>query len=359
MQQRLYIHSLALQQFRNFKDFFIEFDPSLNVICGANAQGKTSLLEAIHYLMIGRSFRSRRYHELILIGTPSFYLETLFSKHGVDQKLSVFADYKQRKLVHNNTFLPNTSNLFGIIPGVLMTTDDVNLIKGAPLRRRQFFDLQIAQVDPLYVHYLVRYVKAMQHRNQLLKQKKLMSIESWEYEMAHAASYLVMQRRWNIESLANPTREFYSYLTEEKELLSIKYLSEASTCQSESEIKQFYIQQYQKNRAREMALGLTLSGPHKDDLWIGIGERDVRYFASEGEQRSSVTALHMSEWHLLKKNGSETPLLMIDDIGMGLDEKRKKRLLNSLTSLGQVFLTTTDLRLADSFKGSKKNISLG
>ncbi len=354
----MHVRSLYLKQFRNYKETYFEFDPALNLICGPNAQGKTSILEAVHYLMIGRSFRPCVHQDLIHIGTSSFYLEAIFCKHDVDQKLRLYMDGKERKILYNSTTLPTVSNLLGLIQGVIMTPDDVNLVKGPPLIRRQFLDIQIAQVDPLYVHYLARYTKAMRHRNQLLKQKKPMSIESWEYEMAQAASYIIIQRRHGIQALQNHSQRFYAYLTEETESLTLEYCSGASICQNEKEIKEFYLQQFQKNRHREMLLGHTLNGPHKDDIWIGIGGRDARYFASEGQQRSCVTALHVGEWQHLKQVAEDIPLFMIDDVGISLDDKRRERLLNQLTSLGQVFLTTTDSHLMDSFSGSKKIFQL-
>lgn len=354
----MYLRSLYLQQFRNYGESYFEFNPSLNLICGPNAQGKTSLLEAMHYLMIGRSFRPCTHQDLIQIGTTSFYLEAVFCKHNIDQKLRFHMNNKERKIIYNSTILPNISNLLGLIQGVIMTPDDVNLVKGTPVTRRQFLDIQIAQIDPLYVHYLARYVKAMRQRNQLLRQKQLVSIESWEHEMAHAASYIVMQRRQSIQDLQSHSQAFYAYLTEEKEHLGLEYCSGVSACQNENEIKNAYFQQYQKNRPREMVLGYTLSGPHKDDILIKIGGRDVRYFASEGQQRSCVAALHMGEWQRLKQIAEDTPLFMIDDFGISLDDKRRERLLHQLATLGQVFLTTTEPRLIDSFNGYKKIFSL-
>ena len=354
----MFLRSLHLQQFRNYGEMNLEFNPSLNLICGPNAQGKTSLLEAIHYLMIGRSFRSSRNQELIRFGSSSFYLETLFCKHGVDQKLRIQVEGGERRMIYNSTPLISASSLLGIIPGVIMTPDDVNLIKGAPLLRRQFLDLQIAQVDPLYVHYLARFIKAMGQRNMLLKQKQEGTIEIWEHEMAQSASYIVIQRRRGIAALQIHCRAFYAHLTDEKEHLNLKYCSGASNCKDEREIKSHYLQQYKKNRGKEMALGFTLTGPHKDDLWIGINDRDVRYFASEGQQRSCVAALHMGEWQRLKEVSENTPIFMIDDVGISLDDKRRERLIDKLAMLGQIFLTTTDAKLADSFSGSKKIIHL-
>lgn len=354
----MYLRSLYLQQFRNYKEACFEFSPALNLICGPNAQGKTTLLEAIHYFMMGRSFRPSQQQDLIKVGFPSFYLETIFCKHGVDQKLRIFATHKERKIAYNSTQLASISNLVGLIQGVVMTPDDVNLVKGPPLERRQFLDVQIAQVNPLYVHYLTRYVKAMRHRNQLLKQKNKKTIEVWEHEMAHAAAYIVKQRYKTIQALQPYCQNFYAYLTQETEELQFEYRSSAPIEQQEQEIKNFHLYQFNKLRDREMVLGQTLTGPHKEDIWIGIGGRDVRYFASEGQQRSCVTALHMGEWQLLQHNADDVPLLMIDDVAISLDEKRRERLLNQLASLGQVFLTTTDTHLLHAFKGEHKTFAL-
>lgn len=354
----MHIRSLYLQQFRNYSEAYFEFSPSINLICGPNAQGKTSLLEAIHYLMIGRSFRPSQHQDLIKIDTSSFYLETLFCKHEVDQKLRISTDGKERKMIYNSTSLPSISNLLGLIQGVIMTPDDVSLIKGSPSLRRQFLDIQIAQVDPLYVHYLTRYVRAMRQRNVLLRQKKKTAIEGWEHEMALAAGYIVMQRRQNIHALQQASQKFYAYLTEEAEHLTLEYRSGATPCQSEVEIREYYLRQFHKNRERELILGYTLTGPHKDDLNVEIGGRDARIFASEGQQRSCVTALHVGEWEHLKKTAGDTPLFMIDDVGISLDDNRRDRLISYLTSMGQVFLTTTDPQLLDSYSGVKQSIAL-
>lgn len=353
------LRSLFLQQFRNYKEAFFEFSSGLNLFCGANAQGKTTLLEAIHYLMLGRSFRPGLQRDLIQIGTQSFYLEAIFAKHNVDQKLRIQAENKDRKMMHNSTPLPNATHLLGLIQGVVMTPDDVNLIKGAPPLRRQFLDIQLAQVDPLYVHYLTRYTKAMKHRNQLLREKKPASIESWEHEMAQAAGYIIMRRRKTIDILQKHCQAFYSFITNENEHLTLEYCCRAADCQSEKEIRDLHVMQYQKNRSKEMTFGSTFFGPHKDDIKIKIGERDARFFASEGQQRSCVVALHMGEWQCLKDISHDIPLFMIDDVGLSLDNQRRDKLIEQLASLGQIFLTTTDPHLIDSFSGEKQIFSIG
>lgn len=351
----MYLRSLYLKHFRHYQETLFEFSPSFNLICGPNAKGKTTVLEAIHYLMLGRSFRPGLHQDLIHIGQSSFYLEAIFCKHAVDQKLRLYVDTKTRKILHNHTPLSQASHLLGLIQGVVMTPDDIHLIKGSPTLRRQFLDIQLAQVNPLYVHYLARYTKAMRHRNQLLKQKSLRSIESWEHEMAQAASYLVMQRRRWIHTLQIHSQAFYHSLTGETENLTLEYCSGASSsCQTEAEMKEFHLLQLNKNRPREIHIGHTLVGPHKDDIGIKIGGQDARFFASEGQQRSCVAALRIGEWHCLQQIAEDIPLFMIDDVGMSLDDKRRERLLDQLASLGQVFLTTTNADLISSFTGPKK-----
>lgn len=353
--QVICLKSLCLQQFRSYKEANFSFSPGINIIYGQNGIGKTNLLEAIYYLMVGRSFRPGMGQDLIQNGASSFYLEAIFSKHEVEQKICLYSAGKERKIIYNNTTLPSISHLLGLIQGVIMTPDDVLLIKGSPAIRRQFLDLQLIQADPLYLHYLTRYTKAMGQRGQLLKQKKTHSIEVWEQEMAEAAVYIIQKRKNIIETLRERCNSFYSYLTETTESLSLTYCSGVSACKNGAEIKDYHLLQFSKNRPREFLFGYTLFGPHKDDFRVTINERDARLFASEGEQRSSVAALKVAEWEGLKLRADITPLCMIDDIGISLDNKRRERLLKSVANLGQVFITTTDSTVADFLKGSGNN----
>ncbi len=348
------LRSLYLQGFRSYKEACFEFIPGLNLIAGPNAQGKTNVLEAIYYLMVGRSFRTAHSKDFIHRDMDHFYVEAHFCKYGIDQTLSWHMQGQKRQIRYNHTPLASLSHLFGLIQGVIMTPDDVQLIKGPPLLRRQFLDLQLAQTDPLYVHHLIRYTRAMRQRNQLLKEKKRATLESWEHEMAHSASYLILQRRSKLQALQLCCERIYATLSGEKESFRLIYCSKAALCKEGQEIKEFHLQQYQKNRDREMGLGLTLVGPHKEDILMELGGHDIRYFASEGQQRSCIAALRLGEWEHLKQTTEEPPLLMIDDVGISLDDQRRQRLFEQLSSLGQVFLTATDAGLAHSFKGEKK-----
>ena len=352
------VQSLYLHNFRCYEQGYFEFCPHLNLISGPNARGKTSILEALHLLMIGRSFRTIQNNDLIKNQADGYFIEASFIKHDIEQTLRIVNSTSERKIYLNGNPLGSVSNLLGLIPGVLQTPDDVNLIKGSPQLRRQFLDIQIAQIDPLYVHHLSRYNRAMRQRNQLLKAKSITSIEVWEYEMYQSASYIISKRNQTMINLQKHCQNFYAELTGEVAELTIKYRTSPPNLTTSELIKEYFQKQYQKNREREKILGYTLIGPHKDDFNLFINNLDVRFFASEGQQRSCATALHFSEWLNLKQIGHEKPLFLFDDVGMSLDKNRSERLLLQLHKLGQVFLTTTDESLFQYYPGDKKAFSI-
>lgn len=353
------LQSLHLQHFRSYSEGHFEFDDRINFIYGDNAQGKTNLLEAIYYLMIGQSFRTQHQQDLIQYEHPAFYLESHFSKHSVDQCLRIRFNSKDKKILHNSTTIQNTAGLLGILQGVIITPDDINLIKGSPLLRRQFLDLHLAKVDPLYVHHLTRYSRALRQRNQLLKSRKPQTIESWEQEMAYSAGYIISKRVKAINELQTQAHHFHQKLTEQKYELTIQYKSggvpqpyePAVICENQLKL-------YQKYRDRELFIGHTLTGLHKDDLLFSLDGKETRLFASEGQQRTYVTALRLAEWQHLNETTDAPPLMMIDDVGMGLDFGRREHLFSLIADLNQVFLTATDSSLFDSIQVKGKKIKI-
>lgn len=350
----MYLRSLYLRCFRKYEEAFFEFSPYFNIFFGANAQGKTTILEAIHCLMVGRSFRTQQNKELIKESHDHFFIEASFSKYDVEQTIKFSFDGHERKMTYNQTPLPSTSTLLGIIPGVIMTPDDVGLVKGAPVLRRQFLDMQLAQIDPLYVHHLTRYNKAIRHRNQLLKAKHLQTMDSWEIEMSHSAAYITLKRYEAIIHLQPRCQTHYHVLTEEAERLNLNYKTDLPQEISLANLQHYLLGQLRKNRMREMAFGHTLVGPHKDDLSLFIDGKEVKHYASEGQQRSTITAVRFAEWEHLNQVGNDTPLFLIDDAGLSLDHKRQSQLVQMLEKLGQVFMTTTNQSLVDTIQSNKK-----
>jgi len=323
---------LSIRQFRNYSESRFDFGPAINVIQGPNALGKTSLLEAIHLLSLGRSFRTTRMNDMIHKGTEGFFLEAHFISNEIEQRLAVSMSPRERKVVHNHTLYPSLSSLIGLLPVITMTPDD-GLIKGGPDSRRKYLDLQIAQFDPLYIHYLTRYQRAMRHRNQLLRRKSFDAIGPWEQEMARSATYVVKRRKSLIHSLQTLAQDNHERLSGGLGELILGY---------QSHFDGDFLTQYQKTRQKEAAVGYTTTGPHRDDLMIKIDDKEARHFASEGQKRTCVTALRLASWHLLKQQTGVDPLMLIDDFGVSLDESRRQQFLECLPEFGQVFITCVD-----------------
>lgn len=347
----MYLRDLYLRNFRIYQEAFFEFKPQINYIYGPNAQGKTTILEAIRFLMTGHSFRTPQTADLIRKESDSFFLEANFIKFGIEQKLRIWHDGKNKKILYNNTSLHSSSGLLGLISGVLITPDDAALVKGSPHIRRHFLDLQIAQADPLYVHHITRFNKAMRQRNCLLRSQNIATIESWENEMANAAEYIIQERLKAAQELQIFGESLYQELAEEKEKLTLTYKTGIAQMNGFNQIKSHYLDLFHRYRRKEMALGSTLYGPHKDDLAMAIGQKDLRFFASEGQQRSCVTALHLAVWKRLNRQ-VEAPLMLIDDVGIGLDDGRKDKLFKHLENLGQVFLTSAQKPAENYLAGS-------
>ncbi len=325
----MFLRKLLLKNFRNFEEAQIEFCSGSNLIHGLNAQGKTNLLEAIYLLSTGRSFRTIHLQELIQHGKPHFYIEAHFEKEGVPQDVSVFYDGMVKRVKHNQTTYSNFSQLLGLLPTVLYTPQDVALILGAPAIRRRFLDLHIAQVDQLYIHHLIRFYKALKQRNCLLRQKSENGIEPWEHALAHSASYITEKRKTAVLELKAPLKKWMEHLSMQKEVLELHYLP--SPCSAEI---------YALERRRELHLGTTLFGPHRDDLEITIDTHNAKLFSSEGQKRCAISALRLAEWEHLKNLTGSPPLMSIDDFGMHLDESRQSLLQDQIQHLGQVFITS-------------------
>lgn len=323
----MFIQKLYLRHFRNYAEADVSFSPDVNLIRGNNAQGKTNLLEALYLLGTGRSFRTPHLKEMIQNDAPFFFVEAEFFKDGIAQHIRLSFDGQVKKLDYNNTSYAHFSNLLGLLPIVLLAPEDILLITGAPAERRRFLDIHLAQSDPLYVYHLARYHKAVKHRNFLLRKKTTASIETWENLMVLSAAYLKQKRQDVVASLTDGLKAAMLELSNTQDLLEIRYISS-------------YTENYLQHRAKELILGSTLIGPHRDDLEIVINGQEARSFASQGQLRTAITAMRLAQWHHLKDHHNAPPLFCIDDFGVHLDGARREALLGKIASFGQVFLTS-------------------
>jgi DNA replication and repair protein RecF len=330
----MFIKTLYIKSFRSYLETEFLFSPGINLIVGDNAQGKTNLLEALHLLSTGRSFRSHHLSDLIRYGDPFFYLEAVIHKEGIDQTIKLSSDGENKRLQIEGSSYSAFQPLLGYLPSVLYAPDDKDLISGSPAERRRFFNLALAQADPLYVHHLARFSRALKQRNFLLRHPRKEGIESWESEMALAAAYLSAAREAFLTDLTAPLSEFSQQLTAAKEKVELRYVPSAPLDSAA------YLKQLTKNRPREIALGATLTGPHRDDFLLLVEEKPARLFASEGQKNSAIAALRLAERELLSRRTEQPVLFSIDDLGLHLDAQRTQRLASTLATLGQVFITT-------------------
>lgn len=333
------LKKLEIVNLRKLKDRQFEFKPGLNAIVGNNARGKTTILEAIFLLISGKSFRAHRLAELISHGEEGFKVRAEFVKQGTEHTLT-FSYYKgERSFKFNEN--PSTS-FYGLLTGALLTPDDAHLIKGSPHSRRDFLDLSLCETDPLYGWHLSRYQRALKQRNALLKIRDLKSIDSWEHEMAKSAAYITLERSKAAKELTPLLQKNFSQVGETGEEVSLEF-----DCPEVPDLKHYYEQEWARLRSKEVIYGHTLMGPHKDDFTLLLNNQEAKSFASEGQKQTLLVALKLAEWERIKRVTEEEPLFMMDDLGISMDRKRKVRLVQLISTMNQVLITSVEEFIQD------------
>ncbi len=338
---------LYVRNFRTFSELSVEFSPEINEIIGRNAQGKTSLLEAIYFCMTGGSFRTSTNRELIKHEQEGFFIATGFEKEGerISYELDISFDGTKRRILFNRRPCESISLLIGQLLGVTCTPEVQNLVKGSPNTRRHFLDLQLAQIDPLYVHHLSRYGRALKQRNALLKARDMRTISAWEVELSNSATYITLCRKKVVSKLSVWLKSFFRELSLDSTnaTLDLFYDTKVTNAKGSSEdpeeIRNYFLQEYQRRRMQEQAFGSTLVGPHRDDLHFLRGTHAFRDFASEGEIRLAALSLKLAEWQQLKEHTQTNPILLIDDFAAYLDKERTRKLFEIISRFGQIFIT--------------------
>jgi DNA replication and repair protein RecF len=327
------IQSLRLTQFRNFAHVTVGFEPGINWLVGANAAGKTSILEALYYCIAGRSFRSSRSSECIHHKSAFFQIDLLLTKCGLSQKMQIHQEKERRKLLYNQTSYSSFASLFGQIPGVVFTADDLQLIKGAPAQRRLFLDLQLAQADPLYIHHYARFSRAIRQRNATLKMRQRAMLSLWDQEIARAASYIIQKRERLITKLSEFANKALQKIAPTEQSFSLRYKSSYPSHSPEA-----IIDHLKEQATKDLEKFTSLTGPHRDEFVLLLNDKDARHYSSEGQKISLVASLKLASWHLLKESLGEEPIMIIDDVGSCLDQARTETLLQELSGMTQCFL---------------------
>lgn len=335
------VESLELFDFRNCVKTSALFGPGINWICGQNGQGKTSLLEALYVCLTGQSFRTPLLRELIRYAQNGFHIKMHCVRLDVAQTIRMSYTPKEKQVWHNQTLHASCAALCGRFPCVVMTSDDIQCVRGPPQGRRQLLDHYLCQIDPLYSHHQSRYTKSLKQRNFLLKERSFSLLDVWEEQLAQAGAYIAMQRFQATEALSELANKRYQRLTPFAKTFILQYETDAPLHTADLElISRYYLTAYKQQREKESFLGMTLTGPHREDLALLLDEHPVRSFASEGEQRSCISALALAQLDGLKNQTGIEPIVLVDDLAISLDEARTMSFLQQLQDVSQVFITT-------------------
>lgn len=353
---------LRIDNFRNYEQEEIFWDDAMNIICGMNAQGKSNLLEAISYLSLASSFRQSADLELIGWGKDFFYLEG--DVEDRQKKLTIAAAYdkqKGRRWKINGTQKHKLHEILGYFHTVVFSPEDLDIVKSGPQSRRRQLNRQMVQLYPEYCSLLVGYNQVLKQRNTLLKSAWNRDIKNellaWDTQLAALAGRIIRMRLDTISLLSPLAQNTHAQLSN-KEKLTMEYQSllpqkemEPMTAQ---EISIAFQKKLQSLREAESARGMTLAGPHRDDLLLQINSVSARNFASQGQQRTVALSWKLAELELAYAKRGEYPVLLLDDVMSELDMTRREQLLFLVRDKAQTFITATDINF--SLNGGKKII---
>ncbi len=349
------ITHLSLRNFRNAEDSDIKFESGVNVICGANAAGKTNILEAIFYFAAGKSFRNCKDRELISFGSDKGNIAMRFSTENVDIKMSATLVKGGRRIIRIGESEPlRMQEYIGRFRAVIFTPDHLNLVKGAPENRRRFLDLAICQSFPRYAAALSEYNRVLAQKNALLKRGNVIDelLAVYNERLAGLAAVITVNRRKYIKKLEEEAKKFLFDMSGQKEELSISYQTQSGELLTQEEIRERYLALFEEKKEQEKEKFLALYGAHKDDFSVTINKKSARMYGSQGQQRSVVLALKLAEGELSAKLTGEYPVFLLDDILSELDKDRKNYILSRITDR-QVIITGCESEVFESENGKK------
>ncbi len=349
--KRLYIKEITLTNYRNYTKTTIPFENKVNVILGENAQGKTNVMESIFVLSMAKSHRTSNDKELIKWDCEYAKLSGIVEKNRGPVTLDLVISTKGKKAKYNHIEQKKLSQYIGSINTVMFAPEDLNLVKGSPQVRRKFIDMEIGQVSPVYMHDLSRYQKILQQRNQYLKQlqtKKqtdLSLLDVLTLQLSEMAAKILKKRFEFLQLLQQWAEPIHKGISRDLETLKIEYKNSVDVSEDAdlSKILEAYHQKFDKIKSREIDRGVTLAGPHRDDLLFYVNEKDVQTFGSQGQQRTTALSLKLAEIELIHQEVGEYPILLLDDVLSELDDFRQSHLLNTIQGKVQTFVTTTSI----------------
>ncbi len=347
----MYIQQLSLTNYRNYDHLFVQFDDKINVIIGENAQGKTNLMEAIYVLGFSKSHRTTKDKELIQWEQNYAKIEGSVFKRNQQFPLEIQFTNKGKKAKLNHLEQQRLSDYIGALNIVMFAPEDLNLVKGSPQIRRRFIDMEIGQIQPIYIYHLGQYVKILKQRNHLLKQLQrrksndLTMLRVLTDQIIEHAAIILEKRFIFMKRLRTWANEIHRGISRGLEDLDLQYAPTINV--SEADEKENIVtvlkESFERLETKEVERGTTLIGPHRDDLIFHVNGKNVQTFGSQGQQRTTALSLKLAEIELIYQEINDYPILLLDDVLSELDDFRQSHLLDTIEGKVQTFVSTTSV----------------
>ncbi|WP_100405888.1 DNA replication/repair protein RecF [Bacillus solitudinis] len=346
----MYIKTLGIKHFRNYHQADLMFDDNVNVFIGENAQGKTNIIEAIYVLALAKSHRTSKDKELIQWNEEFSKIQGDVIKQSGSVKLDVVISTKGKKVKLNGLEQRRLSEYVGAVNVVMFAPEDLNLVKGSPQVRRRFIDMELGQISKIYLHHLGLYQKILIQRNHLLKdlQVKKGSLDMLDIltdQLIEVAANITKKRFIFVAQLQKWAEPVHHDISRGKERLEITYKPSSNVSEEMelSKIKEVFNETYKSKKQSEIGRGVSLFGPHRDDLGFLVNDNDVQTYGSQGQQRTTALAIKLAEIELIYAEIGEYPILLLDDVLSELDDYRQSHLLQTIQRRVQTFVTTTSI----------------
>lgn len=353
----MYCKKISVRDFRNIENQTVEFSDGVNLLVGNNAEGKTNLLEAIFYASVGKSFRASHSPEIIRFGAQSAEISLDYADKDRNQniKMLVMRD-KRRKVEKNGVKIDKMSEIVGGFRSVLFCPEHLSLIKDGPAIRRNYLDIAISRIYPLYMKALQRYNYILKQRNALIKNAFTdraafdATAELWSMELAREAAAISKYRVEYLKRTDARVKECFYDMMGEKEEVSLSFIGSSHADEAEyldtKRSADRYFELLTSNYEREIAAGATLYGIHKDDIDIKLNGRSARLYCSQGQQRSLSLSLKIAEAEICREEYGDYPVMLLDDVLSELDEGRREYLMTELHEK-QVIITSCEKIVGD------------
>lgn len=347
----MYIEQLQLSNYRNYEELSLQFSPKINVFIGENAQGKTNVMESIYVLAMAKSHRTSNDKELIHWNADYGKIKGVIQKKYGPLPIELILSKKGKKGKLNHLEQTRLSNYIGQMNVVMFAPEDLNVVKGSPQIRRRFIDMEIGQISSVYLHDLLNFQKVLKQRNHLLKMNQGKSnmndvmFDVYTEQYIQVAVKIIHKRFKFMELLQKWAEPIHSGISRGLETLVIKYqpVTGMESDWTIEELSNYLEKKLAEIKQRELDRGVTLLGPHRDDLQFTVNGYDVQTYGSQGQQRTTALSLKLAEIELIKQETRETPILLLDDVLSELDDYRQSHLLNTIQGGVQTFVTTTSV----------------